>query len=358
MFNQKNSSTMIFTPLNEVKGIKDVVFLAGPCPRAGQDWEDWRGELCNKLESRGFRGDLINPTNPKYDTNDPTYYDKQCTWETNGLNIASCIVFWIDRNDEHPALTTNIEFGIWSDRAPKSLVVGVPEGSEHCGYIKWVCEKKGIACFDTMDKVADEVVRRFSGENGQQLYFTSDTHFGSDRHLELSKRPFLNVADMDLTFISNWNKTVTSNDIVFHLGDFGDLSVLQKLNFKKMFLLKGNYEHDIKDFCVDDPRVVVCDNNDNVMKFVLDGEEIPCVHEPLFDRGSKLGDYFMKTSNKFFLYGHIHEKGLAKHNGLNVGIDAHNYKPISVDVVRFYKNAIQIHYDGNVFCDSVGLAVK
>jgi calcineurin-like phosphoesterase family protein len=125
-----------------------------------------------------------------------------------------------------------------------------------------------------------------------------------------------------------------------------------------MYLLKGNYEHDDKSFHIDDPRVVVCDNNDEVMKFILDGEEIPCIHEPLFERNSKLGEYFMKTSNKFFLYGHIHEKGLVKRNGLNVGIDAHNYRPIGVDTVRFYKNAIQVHYDGCVFTEDIGFYVK
>ncbi len=349
---------MLFTPLNEIKGVRDVVFLAGACPRKGQSWEDWRSIMIEKFKSYGFMGDVINPTNPNYDTNDPDYYDKQCTWETIGLNTASCIVFWIDRNDEHPALTTNIEFGIWSDRFPDALVVGIPEGSEHCGYIKWVCEKKGIKCFDNMDSVAKEVASRFSPDNKQNLFFTSDTHFGSDRHLKLSNRPFKSVFDMDITFICNWNKTVTSNDIVFHLGDFGDVSVLDKLNFKKMYLLKGNYEHDDKSFHIDDPRVVVCDNNDEVMKFILDGEEIPCIHEPLFERNSKLGEYFMKTSNKFFLYGHIHEKGLVKRNGLNVGIDAHNYRPIGVDTVRFYKNAIQVHYDGCVFTEDIGFYVK
>jgi len=349
---------MLFTPLNEIKGVRDAVFLAGACPRKDQSWEDWRSVMIDKLESHGFTGDIINPTNPNYDTNDAGYYDRQCTWETVGLNVASCIVFWIDRNDEHPALTTNIEFGIWSDRFPESLVVGIPEGSEHCGYIKWVCEKKGIKCFDNMDDVAKEVAMRFSPDNKPNLFFTSDTHFGSDRHLKLSNRPFKSVFDMDITFINNWNKTVTSNDIVFHLGDFGDLSVLDKLNFKKMYLLKGNYEHENEAFNVEDSRVVVRDNDDEVMKFILDGEEIVCLHEPLFDHGTKLGDYVNVKSPKFYLYGHIHEKGLVKRNGLNVGIDAHNYRPIGVDTVRFYKNAVLVHYDGNVFTENVGFYVK
>jgi len=329
---------MIHTPLNNIENVKDAVFLAGPCPRSNQDWEDWRTKMINELEKQGFGGDIISPTNPNYDTNDNNYYNKQCTWETIGLNTASCIVFWIDRNDEHPALTTNIEFGIWSDRCPKGIVVGVPPKSEHCGYIKWVCEKKGIPVYETMQEVVQEVVSRFN--RPMERFFTSDTHFGSDRHLELSKRPFANTFEMDMRFISNWNKTVNSNDVVYHLGDFGDFKTLKKLNFGVMFLLMGNYERDIKDIKIDDPRVIVT----NKLNVNIDDEYILCVHEPLCDNNSN-----------FFLYGHIHEKGLVKRNGLNVGIDAHNYTPIDINTIKFYKNAILNHYDENVFTDWVGI---
>ena len=59
------------------------------------------------------------------------------------------------------------------------------------------------------------------------FYFTSDTHFGSPRTLELSKRPFNSVREMDRTIISNWNNTVGEEDIVYHLGDKLYLLLLQ-----------------------------------------------------------------------------------------------------------------------------------
>lgn len=327
-----------YKPLTELNNLKDAVFLAGPCPRTNAPFEDWRPKMIKEIRNTGFTGDFIDPTNPNYDTEDPSYYNKQCTWETVGLNTASCIVYWIDRTKEHPALTTNIEFGIWSDRCPKGIVVGIPDRSEHCGYIKWVCEKKGIPCYNSMEDVAREVAKRFS--RSQQRFFISDTHFGSDRHILFSRRPFANVFEMDMAFISNWNKTVTSNDIVYHLGDFGDPKIVEKLNFKNMFLLVGNYEKDDKDFKITDPRVTVTDN----MCVNIDGETVACVHEPITN-----------VQSDFYLYGHIHEKGLAKRNGLNVGTDAHNYTPIDVETVKFYKNAILNHYDDNVFTDKVGV---
>ena len=48
------------------------------------------------------------------------------------------------------------------------------------------------------------------------VYFTADTHFGFQRALEHSKRPFASVAVMDNILIDNWNSMIGRNDIVFH----------------------------------------------------------------------------------------------------------------------------------------------
>ena len=50
--------------------------------------------------------------------------------------------------------------------------------------------------------------------------------------------------------MSNWNKTVTMNDIVYHAGDFGDVStmknILSDLNYKQLILVMGNYDRKIE----------------------------------------------------------------------------------------------------------------
>ena len=55
-----------------------------------------------------------------------------------------------------------------------------------------------------------------------KIWFTSDTHFSSERTLELSKRPFKSVEEMDKILIENWNSVVGQNDTVYHIGDFGN----------------------------------------------------------------------------------------------------------------------------------------
>ena len=37
----------------------------------------------------------------------------QTMWESAAMHLASAIVMWIPRSKEHPARTTNIEFGEW-----------------------------------------------------------------------------------------------------------------------------------------------------------------------------------------------------------------------------------------------------
>ena len=51
----------------------------------------------------------------------------------------------------------------------------------------------------------------------------------------------------------------------------------------------------------------------------------------------------------FNLFGHIHGRQMVKRFGLDVGVDCHHFKPISIKDVLFYKTAIEKYYDNNVF---------
>ena len=53
-----------------------------------------------------------------------------------------------------------------------------------------------------------------------RVFLTSDTHFGHSNVIKYCNRPFQDRDEMDKAIIKNWNETVTSEDKVFHLGDF------------------------------------------------------------------------------------------------------------------------------------------
>ena len=182
-----------------------------------------------------------------------------------------------------------------------------------------------------------------------KYFFTSDTHFSSERTLQLSKRPFKTILEHDETLINNRNFIVGKNDIVYHLGDFGDYYCNHYSNGKTILLL-GNYEYETI-------------NND----FKGDFEEFKeyliytCgfydvwEHDGYFNNGKDLFGIRMthKPSNcekdRFNLFGHVHKLSMVKRFGLNVGVDCHNFYPIDEEVVKFYRNAIINHYDEEVF---------
>jgi calcineurin-like phosphoesterase family protein len=167
----------------------------------------------------------------------------------------------------------------------------------------------------------------------KNIWFTSDTHFSDQRILDLSKRPFENIEEMDMYLINNWNMNIGEKDRIFHLGDFGNFKAINLLKFGKMYFLEGNHERKNNEI-LSDYRVEYLDNNiidiDNIL--------IELVHEP-----SK------RNKDIFCLFGHVHKLSMIKQNALNVGIDCHNYIPIDWETVLFYKNAIQNHYDEEVF---------
>ena len=192
------------------------------------------------------------------------------------------------------------------------------------------------------------------------MFFTSDTHFGQQRTLELSRRPFIDINEMDFTLISNWNKNVTMNDIVIHAGDFIDpskitsqlKSILSILNFKELHWVLGNYDRahieNIKNIvsAINRPIHIHLDN----FKFTDVSTSYVVVHEP--------NDFEIDATNDdIILFGHIHGRSFAKRNGFDIGCDYHGYSPISLEQVKWFTNAMK-YWDENVYSDRSNVTNK
>lgn len=161
------------------------------------------------------------------------------------------------------------------------------------------------------------------------IFFTADTHFGHERTRVLHKRPFKTVARMDTEIIDNWNEVVSNGDTVYHLGDFGDFSRREQLN-GDIILVKGNYDVNVPE---------------DLFSEVVNCTTVLICGEPVF-----LNHYPSKHhTNDFNLFGHVHKLCMVKRYGLNVGMDCHDFKPVDIETVLFYKDAILNHYDNEVF---------
>ena len=110
------------------------LFAAGPTPRR-PEVASWRPNALRILEELKFDGKVFVPewSCPSKAVD----FNTQCEWEHAHLNAATVIVFWVPRSmSGMPALTTNIEMGIWHD-SPK-LLYGRPDWAEHCSYLDWL----------------------------------------------------------------------------------------------------------------------------------------------------------------------------------------------------------------------------
>lgn len=202
-----------------------------------------------------------------------------------------------------------------------------------------------------------------------KVWFTSDQHFGSTRHIQLSQRVEFfpdKLKEMNNVFIARHNEVVSEDDLVIHLGDFGSFKYLPYLNGQHI-LIKGNYEYDSKDFYneISKPEIqnklIACLDNMYIdyrsMTEIFSEklcDRVECLfltHKPENCRKNSDGGLIEMTSGKYLMniFGHIHEKAKIKRYGLNVGLDSNHYYPLSSEVVEFYLLAILDHYDNNVF---------
>ena len=132
------------------------IFLAGPTPR-DKDTMSWRPEAIKLLEKLGYDGHVFVPE-PRDGKFSGDYVD-QVEWETQALNQADVIVFWVPRNMKSmPALTTNIEWGLWADTG--KCILGTPPEAEHVRYFQWMATKMKVPNYSTLEMTLQEAVAK------------------------------------------------------------------------------------------------------------------------------------------------------------------------------------------------------
>lgn len=205
---------------------------------------------------------------------------------------------------------------------------------------------KKICQITTKEQLLDSELLWDFGK-GENVFFTSDTHFGHGKILEYCHRPFGNIDKMDEKLIKNWNAVVGENDIVFHLGDFcfGNIekwkSVLKRLNGKK-FLVIGN--HDMKTISKDSFSEEILPHFELIkqqMNILIDGWHIYLNHYPFL----AFGGAYNPQRKVGQLFGHVHYAKNADGKDCDrmehlfayqydVGVDNNNYTPISWKQVK------------------------
>lgn len=353
----KIDTDIVFTPAHRMAS---SIFLAGPCPRENYG-EDWRFEAADILRRLGFKGNIISPTNDQFMTMRSNYgldmLRQQTEWERYMMHMCSALVFWVPRSEKWPAMTTNVEYGEWYKK--EGVFFGYPEGAIKNEYLELKLHEQHKTAYHTLEDILKAAMEHIY--RPADTYFTADTHFGQERTLQLSRRPFVDVEEMDLEMISNWNKKIPESGIVYHAGDLidpaqlDDLSVwLSNLNFAELHWVLGNYDRKHKDKIIElvktiDRKIFIYDLDKPCYVTLKkeDGTEVKfrVIHEP--------ADFeYQDDADITYLFGHIHGRSFAKRNGFDIACDYSNYTPLSSGQVLWFKNAMQ-YWDKNVYCDRV-----
>ena len=195
-------------------------------------------------------------------------------------------------------------------------------------------------------------------ELGQNLFFTSDLHFGHRNVLKFCNRPWEDEKQMAQGLINNWNSVVTDNDIVFVLGDtfwFNDSRTIKKilgqLNGKEIYIIPGNHCDFDAYHRVDDPRIHLCQD---IVCLWLTSADFDRRHWHRKTMEIWMQHYPMSTwphreNGALHLFGHIHsqegktegvDQDLILHwNQADAGCDYWGWKPVLFeDVLTFMQN--------------------
>lgn len=166
------------------------------------------------------------------------------------------------------------------------------------------------------------------------IYFTADTHFYHRNIIKYCNRPFVSLDQMHRTIIDNFNSVLTSDDILYHVGDVGlgpavaVKELLDSIVCKEIIFVMGNHDSKKKIEYWGGTAIkgIDLEHNDNI--FLIK-------HVPLY-----------APTYKAVISGHHHEKYRINGNIFNVGVDVNDFKPVSIetiiDLVGFAKDLVPL----------------
>lgn len=168
-------------------------------------------------------------------------------------------------------------------------------------------------------------------------FFTADTHFGDAPLVQRRRHAFKSVDGHDEALIARWNAIVSHDDEVWHLGDFAAgagrercLAIFGRLNGIKR-LVRGNHDTNrVLDLPwaeppVESARLTVRDVQGQAWRLFL--SHYPHRSWPGFWRETR------------HLYGHTHACLPDTSRACDVGADACDYQPVSLNEILARQDA-------------------
>lgn len=168
-----------------------------------------------------------------------------------------------------------------------------------------------------------------------KIYFSSDLHFCHNREFLYEPRGFSSVQEMNKAIIENFNSVVDKDDDLYLLGDLmlndndAGMAAVASLN-GRIHLILGNHDTVARQQLYQQLPNLIEMTYAIILKY---GKyHFYLSHYPTLTGNDKPG----LRANLLNLYGHTHQKlpwSFYSPYMYNVGVDAHNCKPIEIEDV-------------------------
>lgn len=154
---------------------------------------------------------------------------------------------------------------------------------------------------------------------------------------------------MNEDMVSKWNEVVSPEDTVYYLGDFSmafrsvELFPNRLNGTKHMILGNHDFAHSYHKKGKKDKQLWVDKYLENGFATVkesdsieINGQQVLLHHMPYKGKDKshnvdKYDQYRLEDTGLWLLHGHIHTFALKIGKMINVGVDRHDFKPISTD---------------------------
>lgn len=156
-----------------------------------------------------------------------------------------------------------------------------------------------------------------------KIWLISDTHLSHHNIIKYTNRPFSSTDEMNQTILNNWNRVVSEDDIVFHLGDFALGMAENRAYFASQ--LKGKKRLILGNHDLGNSQKYLDIGFQEVYKYpIVFQQKYILSHRPL-DLGA--------DSIFYNIHGHIHNNPSPSDRHANVSVEQIDYTPIEFRVI-------------------------